>query len=245
MEAFVAALANWLKMLGAFDSAISGIAKGSLDWVVSDLAMGSLRVQAEARSRLEDKNYGPDVVSVSITGLRVLEYEGRTPPYLSEVGLKSATRLLKLIGNEGVTGIRMANHTESVELSARASAHVDQLLPIRRHALGSVEGKLELISVHGPKPRFNVYQRGTHKAVSCVFPETMLNESIEALGRRVIAIGVVYYNAKNEPVRLVVERLRVLRRESELPSIEAIGGSDPDFTGGVSTAEYLRSMRNG
>lgn len=30
-----------------------------------------------------------------------------------------------------------------------------------------------------------------------------------------------------------------------LPSIEQIGGMDPDFTGGLSTEEYIRCMRGG
>lgn len=33
------------------------------------------------------------------------------------------------------------------------------------------------------------------------------------------------------------------RGESDLPSIDAITGIDPDFTGDMSTDEYLRSMR--
>ena len=50
---------------------------------------------------------------------------------------------------------------------------------------------------------------------------------------------------EGEPLRVEVERIRALRPREELPSIEELSGSDPDFTGGMSTEEYLRSIRVG
>src|SRR5689334_14592943 len=95
MSAFVTAVNSWVKFLGDLDVGISGRPKGSLDWVVSDLSTGtngtkgSLKVAAIYHSRLEDENYGPQVEKVSISGLRLLEIEGLTPPYLSEAGIGS------------------------------------------------------------------------------------------------------------------------------------------------------------
>lgn len=245
MSAFLTAVNSWVKMLADLDSGISGQAKGTLDWIVSDLATGSLQVAVESRSRLEGQNYGPKVEEASVNGLRLLEIEGLTPPYMSEAGIISAKRMLKLIGNCGVTGITIQNTFEGVGLSARASANIDQLLPIRHRALGSVEGKLEMISIHGNKPQFLVYHHRTHKAVRCVFPAEMLEQVKDALGSRVIAIGQIHLNAKNEPVRVDIEEIRILRTESDLPSIARITGIDPDFTGDLSTAEYLRGIRGG
>jgi hypothetical protein len=245
MSAFLIAVNNWVKVLADLDSGISGYPKGSLEWVVTDLATGSLQVAVASRSKLEDVDFGTEVERAQIVGLRLLENEGLTPPYMTEAGIQSAKRMLKLIGNQGVTGLRIVNPSdkEEVQLSARASAHIDQLLPVRQHSIGSVEGKLEMISVHGSKPQFLVYHHRTHKAVRCIFEEGMLDEVKDALGHRVIASGEVLLNAKDEPVRLKLERLRRLRSENELPSIAMITGIDPNFTGDLTTSDYLRSIR--
>jgi hypothetical protein len=45
-------------------------------------------------------------------------------------------------------------------------------------------------------------------------------------------------------MRVDVHHLRVLRPDSELPTIESLTGSRPNFTGDLSTEEYLREIRS-
>ena len=62
--------------------------------------------------------------------------------------------------------------------------------------------------------------------------------------RRVIATGLIAYNARHEPIRVELRgELRLLRRESELPSISELLGSDPELTGALSTEDFVRSLR--
>jgi hypothetical protein len=50
----VAPVADWMLMLRDIDAALSGVPGGSLDWLVSDLRTGSLVVEADWSSRLEN-----------------------------------------------------------------------------------------------------------------------------------------------------------------------------------------------
>jgi len=243
LKAFATAVSNWLRVLADIDSAISGEPNGSLEWVVSDLKIGSLSISAEARSLKEGRNVAPDVSRAFVHGFRILENEGSTPPYLSENGMKNSKTILRLIGRDGVAGFRVGYQNEDIELSARASANIDQLLPARRHSLGSVEGKLEMINLHGKVPRFIVYHHRTHKAVTCKFSTDRLVEVKEALGKRVIISGSVQYNGKGEPLRVALDHMRVLRSNSELPTISQMRGYAPNLTGEMTTAEYMRSIR--
>jgi hypothetical protein len=243
--AFIGAMQNELKILSDLDSALSGEPKGTLDWVVTDLALGSLVVEAESRSRLEDRNIGPEVAEAFVSGLYQLENEGTTPPYLSDVGMQSAKRLLKMIGNDGTSGLVVSTPFRKVELSAKASANIDQLLPARYQSVGSIEGKMEMISIHGA-PRFIVYLARTHKAVKCTFDrDRWLDKVKDALGHRVYVSGIVHSNSRGEPLRVEIDDIRRLRKQEELPTITEIGGIDPEFTGDMSTDEYLRSIRVG
>lgn len=245
LRGFLLALEKWVKVLADLDSAISGEPQGSLDWFVADLSTGSLAVELESRSRLEDKNYGPEVADAFVTGVEHIEREGISPPYLSETGMQSMRQLVRLIGREGTSGLMVRHLSQEVELSARASENIDQLMRIQQRSIGSVEGKLETISVHG-KPKFIVYDDLTRKAVTCKFEsERWLEKVKEALGRRVNVAGVVHYNAKGEPLRVQLEDLRFLRRQEELPATSEIGGIDRDFTRDLTTEEYMRRIRGG
>jgi hypothetical protein len=244
LRTFFSALDNWLAMLRDLDGAISHEVEQSLDWVVSDLSLGSLAVTVESRSRLEEKNVGPEVAHAFVSGLNRIEQEGASPPYLSEEGMKRARRLLRLIGRDGAFGIVATDYVDEARVSARAAASIDQLLPVRRKATGSVEGMLETVSLRGRKPRFVVYQHITRKAVGCLFTrEEWLEKVKEALGRRVSVHGIVHYNAKGEPVRIGLEGIRVLREREELPTTDEMAGSQPDLTGEMTTDEFIRSIR--
>ena len=45
--------------------------------------------------------------------------------------------------------------------------------------------------------------------------------------------------------RIKAEHLRILRERDELPTIAELGGKYPDFTGGLTSEEYVRRMRDG
>lgn len=115
----------------------------------------------------------------------------------------------------------------------------------RQRSVGSVEGRLAMISIQG-RSRFIVYHALTHKAVTCKFEaEKWLTKVKDALGRRVSVQGIVHFNAKREPVRVDVESLRILREKDELPTIAELSGSQPDLTGDSPTDEFIRSIRGG
>ena len=232
-------------MLEDLDSAISGESRGTLDWVISDLSMGSLVVELKSISRLEDRNVGPRVAVEFVRGLYQIEHEGTTPAYLSESGMQSARHLLKTFGKNGASGLVVAYQTERVELSARATANIDPLLKATARSIGSVEGRLETISVHR-KPKFIIYHDRTRKAVTCRFDlDKWLEKVKEFLGQRVNVTGVIHSNSRGEPLRVELEHIRPLRENSSLPSTAELGGSDPDFTGPLTTEEFIRSIRVG
>lgn len=245
LRGFLFAVESAFGMLVDYDIAISGESRGSLDWVITNVSTGSLWIETESRSRIEGRNVGPEVASMFVKGWSQIERAGITPPYLSERGMKKAKQLVRLIGREGTTGFLVTDLLDTVEITPQASAHIDQLLNVRQRSIGAVEGRLETISIHG-RPRFIIYHSRTRKAVTCVVPADQLAKMIKTdmLGHRVSASGVVNSNIKGEPMRVDAESIRVLRREDELPSTESLGGSDPYFTGDMSTEEYIRSIRS-
>lgn len=240
---FLEALRSSLRILAELDSGISGQPRGTLDWVITDLYTHSLGAELTPRSRLGERNVGPAVTAAFVGGMAQIEREGTTLPYLSEAGMRDVRRLLKLIGRDGAQGLVVADARARVGLSARAAANVEELIPARHQALGSVDGVLEVISIHGPA-RFVIYHSRTRKAVTCRFDRQRWLEAVkEALGSRVNVAGAVHYNAKGEPLRIDLADIRRLKAEDQLPAIARLTGSMPDLTGGQRSEEYVRSLR--
>lgn len=244
-KSFVSALSNSLNILADLDLAISHEPKGSLDWFVTQLSTGSLSVTIESRSRVKGRNFGPEAAEALVIGLDKIEREGTSPPYLSEYGIKKAQSLTGLIGRDGIASIQVTDLERTADLSRIAFENIRQIIQVKKLALGSVEGAIETISIHG-KPKFIIYQRRTRKAVTCQFDrEKWFDKVRNIMGQRVIVSGMVHYNPKGEPLRVQLENIRQMRGKDELPTIQEISGSDPDFTGDLTTEEYIKRLRNG
>lgn len=245
LDSFLTVLNNSFGILKDLDSAISLQPKGSLDWIITDLHVGSLAVEVGTKPKDPSKDYGSRVTETYVDGLDVIDREGITPPYFSDRSLELLEKSAKVLSGDGAEAIEVTDPArgKSAKISAQIAPTVKQLMGTKYQSFGSVEGTLEMISIHKP-PRFNIYHTITLHAVRCNLPDKLRKTVADALGRRVIASGEITYNAKDEPRSLVLEELEVIPLEDELPTIEEFIGSDPDFTGDMTTKEYIQSIRN-
>lgn len=243
-KAFVVAVQNSLSILRDYDIALSGERRGSLDWVITRIDSGSARLEIEPRSRLEEKNVGLEVVHSFVNGWRQIEQGGTTPAYLSPKAMGQVKDIVKLIGKEGTTGFIISSQSEEVEITPKSTVHVERLLRVRHHSIGSVEGRIETVSIHR-RDYFMLYHARTRKAIMCTVPKGKVRELVptDILGTRVIVFGILHSNDLGEVLRINVERIRQLGTGKELPSYTTLGGSDPAFTGDLATEEFVRSIR--
>ena len=219
--------------------------RGSLEWLVTDVSFGSLSIGIEPKSRVTDADYRSRVVESFVDGLVQIQREGTTPPFFSDYGLRKARGLARALDKDGARAVRVRDiqrETEA-EITPDVSSKLSQLVNVRYKEIGSVEGRLEVISVHR-QPRFTVYDAITQRAVRCRFESHLLEVVKRALGRRVIVSGIVHLNYIGEPVRVDLENLQIVPEEQELPRPREMRGMSPDFTGDKQTEEYLRSIRD-
>jgi len=248
---FVTAALKLKQLLRELDQVISGRYGGTLQWYVSSLT-SSRNLGIEVLSRVRTSPTRARVPDVSgqvaaslVTGFDNVEHRAISPPYLSEYGLQHLGEMLDVLNKNGARGYTATDveHARTVTVSRSAAETVRQLLPIRRSTLGSVDGRLEAISIHR-RPKFIVYHGLTSKAVTCVFEgsDVMLETVKDILGRRVLVSGTVHSNIKGEPVRIDVADIRILGAEN-LPTTRELTGSHPDITDGMTAEEYIRSLR--
>lgn len=206
------------------------------DWLLTDLRFGSA-VMSFAPTALNDQSEG--VESAILEGVRAVESASAKPLYFSERAL-SAVRRLGALAAGGVIDIT-GSQGKTASLTGVAVKNVDILLRPTRRYFGSVVGNLDVLSVHA-KPFVTVY--GDHGDVVRCFIDTALVEetAIELLGKRVIVSGEIRTNRLGNMVSIRGEELvEAPTRHNRSP--RGTAGSIPDFTGGVSIAEFLSEIR--
>jgi len=109
-----------------------------------------------------------EVVGTVLNGLRKLEagVEER-PQHFPDQSLYAARRLVSML-NDGITRITLRAGDQVIELSQRVQATVDALVRGVSEVLGSLEGRLEGLTVHGTRQAY-LYQSGTTSASNVVF----------------------------------------------------------------------------
>lgn len=252
-QSLVDASVGFLGLLREIDQVMTGRYKGALKWYVGDLQSdpGSVYIDVLSRVRPPQKSkrnastpdVSPKVADSLLVGFNNIQNLGVSPPYLSHYGLLKLDRMLHVLEQNGARAYRttILDGGQSVELSRKAADTIGALIPTKRTTVGSVEGRLEAISIH-QKRRFVVYDARTKKAIACDFNRELLDEVKNALGHRVLVAGRVNWNIKSEPNTVDVEFIRRLAA-TRLPTTLEMAGSHPDITEGLSTEEYLRSIR--
>ena len=167
------------------------------------------------------------------------------PPLLTENGLKNLQQIASTLDNNDATHLTATFIEEELRalVTPRAADNVRQLLTPRHRALGSVQGRLETISLHR-RATFHVYDTVTQRAVRCIFDAASIEKVKDALGSRVLVSGTVVRNRIGQPLQVQEPTLTLLPSEDELPSIESLIGVDPRFTGDLSSGEYVRQLND-
>jgi hypothetical protein len=244
-----------IAILDDLDVALSERNGGSTEWFMNDLSTnGGLRLEIYSKPKEVRRKPLPDVGgSVArhfVTGFSRIEHEGKSPAYLTDRGMHRAQHLAHLIGERGpqaiIASVPEAQTNNVVEITRRSADNLEKLIPAAYKALGSVEGYLETISIHRNN-RFVVYQGLTGKAVSCHFPKLDLMDKIKnSLGARVQVSGLLSRNEKGEPVKVLLQQpsdLKVFGPDLKVLPFKQLGGSDPDFTGNLSTEDFIKAIR--
>lgn len=244
-ETFTSAILDLSEMLYEIDTQISG--KETLQWGIRKIKTTDNTLEAIPRViRRKAEDHSDVIVPTLLKGLRLIRQKAMRPQYFTDDALESAKELTETVNGYihkiSITGSTNGKLAKPIVLVPRIAEHVQEVIGPRYTAVGSVEGQLDMISIRR-FAQFGIKHAITGRAIKCRFPKEMLEQVRGALGRRVNASGIVHYNAQGDPVKVEVEWIRLLRGESELPSIEEIGGSDPNFTDGLSTEDYMRSLR--
>lgn len=209
-----------------------------LDWLVRDLGKSSAHV---AVSPVAEADVGARVCLLAEEGLAALE-SGDLPSYLPERTIWAARALAELAYNTK-TRMAISGPRQHVQLTVETIRTADRILRAVWEDLGSVEGTLEMVSVH-EKQQFNIYDALTGQCIPCYFKPELFEQVRAGLKRRVTVRGLVRYTATGRVTQVFAQEIHLLRDDENLPSIEEMAGVAPNITNGLPLEDYLRRLKD-
>jgi hypothetical protein len=190
---------------------------------------------------------GADTVEAIATGLRIVAtgISVEPPPHFSGDALDDLISMRRLFkGRDRAQRIICSSDgTEVASIDKGTAPKVERILRGTYTVLGSLEGTLDAINVHGPGT-FTIWDRLSGHPVRCTFPKepSWVQRVKDLLQTRVLVSGEVAYFSNGAPRSIT--HVREIRDMTPDPSLPRAGfGSIPDLAGGKEPAEYLRSMR--
>ena len=240
-QPFLDAVANSLAILKDLDAGIAMRRRPTLRWAIAHLSIGSPAVVTlKALPPVTGKDVSQDVVNQYVDGLEVLKQGRELPPFFSDDALKAAKRIADLTrGDESVVIVRTPQR--SVQVSQQISVNVDDLVSRSYVAEGSVEGVIEMVTIHD-RTYFRIYDATQGWGVQCHFRQEYFDEVRDALGKRASITGRLRSDRLGKPEAMQVSSLRILGLEP-LPTPSEVRGIASGMTGGLKAEEYLRQVR--
>lgn len=246
-DPLLAALDSSLEILRELDDTISG---GKCQWRYTYLAIGSglsvlegeitengyaLQGKADLERQLE---------SLYINGLASLDASPVIPSGFTTKAVEAALRLGSILF-DGIVRIQTAaGDSNKLNVTERLVANAKELLRRGFTDLGSIEGRLETISLAG-RPTFNVRDESTGHPVVCSLSLERLEEVKAALGRRILVSGEVTYARRGEPSEVSPVETILLLDDAPVPTVEEIRGLEPAITEGMPSGLYVRQRWHG
>lgn len=225
---FLASQRHLLAILKEIDVLATKREGGSLDFIIDDLRGGSASVNLIAEPKGEDTPvWAPGmVVNRFKTGIRHVIETGQRPEGFNEAAMRHAFDLTTILNVNGIEAFRVRLNGESVSLLPEMRKHVQEAKEGRHRALGSLEGRVEQMSVHGEGNLYycTAYSFLSNEAVQCSFEPDLYARVHRYFGQPVVIRGVFNTRPNGEVTSMRMESIDLLLSDDELPTVEDLIG---------------------
>ena len=212
--------------------------------IVWSVARRDLRVATVAFEARDPGHREPAVATIGevLSCLRQLEESARYPLTVDGRALQRARTLGAAAGAAGgriEVWAGDASGEREVFVTVRSATHAERLARRPNKETGSVEGRMEGLTIHGPTAFF-IYDALTGTRVECRCDRGMLDRAAAHLGKRMIATGKMRYGKDGKLATVLVDSFRLLG-VGPLPQPEDIVGLLKDHP--ISIPEWSRYVR--
>ena len=218
-------------------------------WVIVKASMKSpltltFRPEIKKRNRPQARTQR-QVVRQCLTTLDWID-KGSTPSdvRINEDSLTAVKNLAESTDADGSTiSFGTTTAKQKITLTPKTVDNVNQIIAkARKYSdFATIEGLLDVVSVRDGRKTFALTESVTKHRIDCTGAEDIFADAQLYLNQRVAVTGIVRYVnhvPKSIDVRVRIRRLKTMAELTPLTSMPPI-----DITGGLSSEEYVRSMR--
>lgn len=180
--------------------------------------------------------------TVLVAGMQQLQAAPSRP--FNTDAMKVIQRLSGRIGKQAEAVILEPEGQPEFRLSVQLAQNVKQVLSLGYYEVfASVDGRLDIVNVHAAA-KFSVFDEVDGREIRCKFPEKLLDDVKNNIGKRITAVGTVRYNANSDlPVSIKVDAIEPLDDGS--PPMLFSEMQPINLAGNLPSEEYIRRMRDG
>lgn len=186
---------------------------------------GSQVINAAPNQSRISQGVAGEIIGVMVHGFLALHENAEFPNEFTEKAVEYARRLSRITMRTGEKRfpVRIIDKQRAFAVSRRVFTNASALLDWKYEDLGTVEGALEAVSVHGHY-EFRIYEPVWSRSVKCLISEEMLEEALSLFRHRVEVRGLIRYTNSGLPISIKVEDITELPSPTDLPSYKEMRG---------------------
>lgn len=223
-----------------------------LRWAVSSLSAEPDLI-AQLRPITLPVRRQPSSLSLSpeglVAGVAQLGEAAEIPTLFSARTVERVQAIGRAIGHRGVAEVSLASvngHRNEGVVDETTLRNAKAAVRPAQSAWSSVVGRLDVLEARRrDRPKAQVYDARTRRAVILTAHEDQTDVLQTAFGHQVMASGVLIRNSSGQAVRLDLMELQIIQHQDSPPSARDLLGLAPEITGDVSTLEYVRGLERG
>lgn len=220
---------------------------GRSTWAITHLGVGSVKLSVAPLTPMNGADFETlDQTAVAvIEGLDAVEHSDLVPAGWSVQATKQAGRLASKLGATIDTGMAWqlfvdGEMTREVHITHRTSVNARQALRVRHESIGSAIGRLGSIGVMKKKTA-GLWLTPDHQRIPLSFTDDQFEVVRNALNQEVQVSGRLMRNAEGQLLRIAMNTM--MPGPIEHAHMSKLQGIAPNFTGELSTLEYLDGIR--
>ncbi len=187
----------------------------------------------------------PEVPSLEmfITGLDDFKNTGEIPIAWGRAVIDSVLDLLAPVG-KSVARFSISTDKKSLEIDAKYKVAFENKIQRDFSAVGSVDGMLEAVNIHGKKNTVALYPVIGNSKIALTFDDQLLEKIKQFIGFYVEITGELVYRWRDKhPYAGTISGIEHIN-EDGLPTFSDLFGLAPNATKGVPAEDFITSIRS-
>jgi hypothetical protein len=243
VAALIRALENAVKTLRSLEEELAR--SSGIRWEIiraSSRSPLSITVAAHPNG-VATQRVASKIATAYVRGIAQMEKAAILPEHFTEEAALAVQETVNAAEDDGKKLTVSASKKKTVSPTPQIVTHIKEIVAkSRKYAdYGTIEGTLQEISIRGGS-KIGISESFTGQWIMCAVAPEQIQEAMRYFGKRVAVSGTIRHS-NHRPTSITIEEpIQVLRDSSELPQVEAM--PPIDITGGLSSEEYVRRLRN-